>query len=321
MTRGADLEGRSVGLATAASVWRSDTDAEPTLEALARAGVRAEPVVWDDPSVDWARFDLVVVRSTWDYVGRREQFLDWAERVAAVTDLANPAPVLRWNTDKSYLLDLAERGVPVVPTVFVRAVEHRSDPAATAERVRAAVADLPGPQGDVVVKPTVSAGAKDTVRRRPGQRTGAVDHALSLLRADRDVMVQPYLSGVDTAGETGMVHFAGSFSHAFRKGALLEPGGAEVSGLYAEEEIGPRRARAEELAVAERALAAGGDRLGTDPRSLLYARTDVLPGPGGRPVLLELELTEPSFFLAADPGAAERFAAACRRRLGLTGID
>jgi glutathione synthase/RimK-type ligase-like ATP-grasp enzyme len=290
-----------VGLATAADVWRDDTDAAPTAAALERAGVRTEPLVWDDPSVDWAAWDLVVVRSTWDYVPRRDEFLAWAERVQAATDLANPASVLRWNTDKHYLRDLAATGVPVVPTTFLDAG------VATPHDVDDAVAS----RGEVVVKPAVSAGSKDTVRHAAGDREAAAAHARALLDAGRDVMVQPYLAAVDDVGETGLVHFDGVLSHAFRKGPLLAVGGGPVTGLYAEESISPRTASAAERAVAGAVLAAASRLLGVD---LLYARVDLLDGPDGSPVLLELELCEPSFFLATDPAAADRFAAAAARR-------
>ncbi|MFZ4517825.1 MAG: ATP-grasp domain-containing protein [Microthrixaceae bacterium] len=291
-----------IALATAADVWREDTDAALTQAALDAAGAAARPAVWDDPDEDWEGFDLVVVRSTWDYVPRRHEFLAWAHAVEQVTELANPAAVLRWNTDKRYLADLAAASVPTAPTTFLLATELDPEDPSTDEVVRAA---LPG-DGDVVVKPTVSAGSRDTVRHPPEHGDAAVAHATALLAAGRDVMVQPYLGDVDTFGETGMVYLGGEFSHGFRKGPLLEPGGAPVSGLYAEEEISPRVPSDAERAVADAVLAAVDARFGDG--ALLYARVDVLPGPDGAPVLLELELTEPSFFLACDGGSPVRMA-------------
>jgi glutathione synthase/RimK-type ligase-like ATP-grasp enzyme len=292
-----------VALATARDVWRDDTDAALTADALRRAGVEPVPAVWDDPDVDWADFPLVVIRSTWDYAPRRDEFVVWARRLAGCTRLANPAEVVAWNTDKRYLDDLAATGVPVVPTRFVPAGADSAQAEAQAA-IDAVTAGAPG--ADLVVKPTVSAGAKDTQRHAAGDPSAAVAHAAALATAGRGVLVQPYLDAVDDAGETGMVFFGGRFSHAFRKGPLLERGGRAVSGLYAEEDIRPRSATPAELSLAEGLLATVQDRFG-DP---LYARVDVLPGPGGAPLLLELELTEPSFFLATDPRAADRFAAA-----------
>lgn len=283
-----------VALVTAAPARHLDADLDPLVAALAACGVPADVVVWDDPAVPWAAYRLVVVRSTWDYVARHAAFLAWAEAVAGVTELANPAPMIRWNTDKRYLRDLGQAGVPVVPTVF----HEPGQPVHV-------------PPIEVVVKPAVSAGAADTGRYPPARRDEAVAHVEALLAAGRVAMVQPYLGAVDDTGETALVFFDGVFSHAVRKGPILVPGVDMVEGLYAEEDITPRQPAPAELAVAEQALAAVPAALGLP----LYARVDVVPGPDGDPVVLELELTEPSVFHAHGPGSADRFAAAIVRRL------
>ena len=286
----------SVLLASCAPALGKDEDEPLLLAALADAGVTAGVADWADTSVDWAAADAVVVRSTWDYAPRREEFLTWARTVEGVTRLFNPADVLAWNTDKRYLAGLAEAGIPVVPTAW----------AATAKELPAAL----GRWDDLVVKPTISAGARDTARFRPGEDAEAF--ARTILASGRAVMVQPYLARVDADGETGLVHLDGVFSHAFRKGALLA--GAPLGpGLYAEEEIEPRIAGEAEREVGDAVLAAVADRSGGAP---LYARVDLVPGADGEPVLIELELTEPSLFLTADDGAAARVAAAIAARLG-----
>ncbi len=269
--------------------------------ALEAIGVAATPAVWNDASVDWAAFDLVVVRSTWDYTDHREQFLEWAELVQSRTRLQNHASVLRWNTDKSYLGELVAAGLAAVPTTFLRAATH---PGMDPFSVLDAGADL-------VVKPTVSAGSKDTARYSPDQRGAATDHVARLLDSGRDVMLQPYLDSVDESGETGMVFLGGEFSHAFRKGPLLLEGPATVDGLFALEQIDPRVASTAELDLAHRTLAEVGRLTGAD--DLLYARVDVLIGPAGEPLLLEVELTEPSWFLDQAAGAPARAAAAILR--------
>lgn len=291
-----------IGLATAATAWEQDEDAPLLVPALRQLGVRAEPVVWDDPAVDWSGYDLVVVRSTWDYTSRLDEFLAWAARVEDVTRLANPSQVLRWNTDKRYLGRLAADGVSAVPTTYLLA----DDPASRrrAEDPFAITDD----GADIVIKPTVSAGSKDTARHAPGEQASATRHALALLDAGRDVMVQPYLTGVDDHGETGMVFLRGEFSHGFRKGPLLLGGAADVDGLFALEQIDPRAPSDAEIALGRTAVAACARHTGVD--ELLYARIDVLPGPTGSPILLEAELTEPSLFLEQSPGAAERAATA-----------
>ena len=270
-----------IALATAAHWPDLDEDGPEVLAALDRSGIDGEPAVWTDPAVDWASYDLVVVRSTWDYVPRRPEYLAWAE---SVPRLANPAPVLRWNTDKRYLGELAAAGIPVVPTDFVAPGEG-----------------LQVPSYEHVVKPTVSAGAADTVRFPAGADSTA--HARALLDAGRAVMVQPYQAAIELAGETALFFFAGRFSHAARKAPILVP---ELTDPFAAE-VAPSTASPEQLAVAQRALAAV-----PFAEPLLYARVDVVPGPDGAPLVLELELTEPSFFLDRAPGSADRFAAAVR---------
>lgn len=277
-----------IAIATYSGLPESDDDWLVLKAALAEVGVDAEPVAWDAPGVDWAAYELVVVRTTWDYSRRLAEFLAWADGVPA---LRNPAPVLRWNTDKRYLKDLADAGVPVVPTLW--------DPA-----------ELPTGTGweQVVIKPAVSAGAVDTARWGPGQEEDARAHLRTLADAGRTAMVQPYLSGVDAAGETALVFIDGGFSHASRKAALLADGAEPWSVLRTR--IGPTTPTTAELAVAELALAAV-----PRPADLLYARVDLIPGPDGEPVVLELELTEPSLFLANHPTAPARLAAAIAKRL------
>lgn len=284
-----------IALATVAEGWDLDEDAPLLVDALEAAGARAEPAMWDDPSVDWAGFDLVAIRSTWDYAQRPGEFAAWADRVGGLTRLVNPAHVVRWNIDKHYLGELADRGVAVVPTAYL-------EPGASEAEIARAL----GSDGEVVVKPTVSAGSRDTLRHTPAHLDAACRHAASLLSAGRSVMVQPYLRAVDRDGETGMVHFEGEFSHAFCKGPLLAPDGEPVDGLFAVERITARNPDPDELELARHALDAADQILGTGP--LTYARVDLLRDDTGRPHLLELELVEPSFFLTTDPGAASRAA-------------
>jgi glutathione synthase/RimK-type ligase-like ATP-grasp enzyme len=282
-----------IALATCRELPAGDEDAGPLLAACSGAGLDPDWRTWDDPAVDWGSYDLVVVRATWDYASRRDEFTAWA---ASVPRLANPADVITWNTDKTYLRELAAAGVPVVPTAWF-------EPGAPADWP-----DWP----DLVVKPTVSAGSQDTARYGPDERDRARAHADRLLDAGRPVMVQPYLAGIDTAGESMLVHLGGGYSHAFRKEAILRPGeSAETDALFRPEEVSGRKPTEAERAVAEAALAAvpGG------PDRLLYARVDLLPDEAGDPVVIELELTEPSLWLSSAPGSADRFAAAIRAAL------
>jgi glutathione synthase/RimK-type ligase-like ATP-grasp enzyme len=255
-----------------------DPDEPALIAALARLGVVAEGHPWDS-AVDWASYDLVVVRSTWDYIARREEFLAWTE---VVPRLANPAGVLRWNTDKRYLARLAATGVPVVPTTFVDAVDSFAPPS-----------------GEYVVKPTVSAAAMDTAKYGPGDDAAAREHVSRVLAAGREVMVQPYVASVETAQETSLLYVGGEYSHGAHKGRVLTGVGALSPNDW---DLGPREPSAAERELADKVLAAVDE-------PLLYARVDLLAGDDG-PLLLELELTEPFLFLDFDDGAADRFAAA-----------
>lgn len=291
-----------MALVTARAARGLDEDMPPLTAALAAAGAQAEIVDWDDPRVDWARFHLVVPRSAWDYAERLPEFLAWAERVARLSTLVNPLPVVRWNTDKHYLGALARAGAPVVPTWYV---EPDEDAARTLDEFLAADACR-----ELVVKPAVGAGSRDARRHARADRAEILAHIEPLLAAGRSVMVQPYLESVDTEGETALMYIDGRFSHAIRKGALLPSGASSTAGLFAPETIVPRTPAADELAAADRILAAALFE------RLLYARVDLLRDGAGMPRLLELELTEPSFFLSHAPGSAERFAAALLTRIG-----
>ena len=297
-------ESARVALATSAEFPELDEDGPALLAALADQGVKAEPAVWSDLRVDWSGYDLVVVRSTWDYHLRRDEFVAWGHRVAAATRLANPAEVLAWNTDKTYLHVLQQAGLPVVPTEWLR---------------RGDTVSLPD-EGEYVVKPAISAGSNDTNRYVAGDHDDlAVAHVTGLLADERTVMVQPYLSQVDSYGETAMLYFGGRFSHAIRKGPLLTPAMGAVEGAYRPETITPREPSEAEHTAAEQVLDALAEVAPAGRADLVYARVDLVPGPDGTPVLLELELAEPSMFLIHDGAggadAAPRFAEAIEATL------
>ncbi|TDC63824.1 hypothetical protein E1258_09720 [Micromonospora sp. KC207] len=290
-----------VAVVTCAELPDLEADDRLLLAPLTGRGVAVTVAAWDDPTVDWAAYDLVVLRSPWDYALRRDEFVAWA---ATVPRLVNPADVVRWNTDKRYLDELSAVGVPTVPTGWVPPGQPWTPPAT---------------HGEYVIKPAVSVGSQDTGRydlADPEHRELAAAHLRRLSDAGRLAMVQPYLTAVDTAGETGLLYLAGpdglAFSHAIRKGPILVGPDLGPDGLYKAEEISPRTPTANQFAVAERVLAAvpGG------ARRLLYARVDLIPGPDGMPVLVELELTEPSLFIGYADGAPDRLAAAVVAHLG-----
>jgi hypothetical protein len=265
--------------------------------ALVDAGADAEAISWDHQSVDWRRFDLVVTNSTWDSVDRPEEFLAWARCTARVTTLMNPLSALEWNIDKTYLHALASRGVPIVPTEWVVDAERWAPP-----------------PYEFVVKPSISAGGRQTVRYSPEELSAAVAHVRRLVDQGQTVMVQPYIASVDSEGETKLVFIEGDFSHAVRIGPLLAAGEGVIDRLWERavsmEVTAPTAAQ---LGTARHVLAAVQAEV---PEALLYARVDLVMGNTGEPLLGEVELVDPSLLLRfADP-AADRLAAAIVARAG-----
>ncbi|MCV7048071.1 hypothetical protein H7J08_25925 [Mycobacterium frederiksbergense] len=249
-----------------------DSDDEGLVEALRTRGLPVSWKSWDDPATLEA--DLVVLRATWDYSERVDEFLAWTR---AVRNLLNPPEVVAWSTDKHYLLDLARDGLPIVPTRYY----------AVGDTVRA-------PKGEVVVKPAVGAGSVGA--QRFVDPSAAVAHAQALQADDRAVLVQPYDPRI-SGGETALVFLNGEPSHAFTKGPILPPAGRgpefEQTGTFAAEKLGAADPADEVWEVGHAAVAAATTRFGIPARDLLYARVDIIGG-ADDPRLLELELVEPS---------------------------
>jgi len=281
-----------IAIVTARAAVGADDDEPLLLSALAAAGADVDVVAWDDPDARWDAYDLAVVRSAWDYTSRLAEFLAWARATGARTRLRNGADVLAWNTDKTYLRELAAAGVPVVPTTFLAPGDDVVMP----------------PDTELVVKPSVSAGSRNTARHAADAHAAARQHAEDLLAAGHTVLVQPYQPSVDVRGETAMLFVGGRFSHAASKAALLAPGRApSADKLFATEMTSVAGPLAAEREVAEAVL----DAAPFARDELLYARVDLVEGTDGTPLLLELELAEPSMFLPlAPPPAVAAFAAA-----------
>jgi O-ureido-D-serine cyclo-ligase len=293
----------NVALVTARPARGLDEDEPPLHLALQKAGCDVQIAEWDDANADWASFDVALLRSAWDYAERVTEFLAWVERASKLTHVLNPLPVVRWNTDKHYLAQLAAAGVATVPSTFI-------EPGDDAGQAIGKLLELHD-NAELVVKPAIGAGSRDTERHRRTELGPAVAHAKRLLNANRSVLVQPYLERVDRDGETALMFFEGRFSHAIRKGPLLPPGGVATTGLFAAESITPRVPGADEMRLAEKIVAAV-------PFGIpLYARIDLIRDDDGAPCLLELELTEPSLFFAHAAGSAEKFTAAVLRWIQL----
>jgi glutathione synthase/RimK-type ligase-like ATP-grasp enzyme len=258
--------------ASCPSLPDGDGDDAGLIAALRTRGLHARWLSWDDPETRDA--DLVVLRATWDYADRHEEFLSWTR---SVRNLINPPDLVAWNTDKHYLIDLEQLGVPVVPTRYFPVGQAVSVPA-----------------GEVVVKPAVGAGSQGA--QRFADATAALAHAAALHAQGRPVLVQPYDRRI-ADGETALVFLNGEESHAFTKGPILPPPGRapefEETGTFAAESLSPADPDDAVWEVGQQAVAAVTRMFDIDPGDLLYARVDVIGG-SDDPRLLELELVEPS---------------------------
>jgi glutathione synthase/RimK-type ligase-like ATP-grasp enzyme len=280
-----------IAIATCESPPVPDADAELLIPLLEERGSSAEPVPWTDPDADWASYDLIWISSTWDYHEHLDRFRAWLRGVWPETRVENPPELIEWNLDKGYLRELADAGVPTVPTIWTvpRADDLESEVEARGWE-------------ELVVKPTVDLGAHNLVRAAPGEVTAAVE------RIDAPAMVQPYLPSLAEEGELSLVYFRGRLSHSIRK--TPASGDFRVQsrhgGTYAPAEPAPG---AEEIGDATWAALSSHAAVGDGPP--LYARVDVVRGLDGELCLIELELIEPALFLAEAGGdAVERFASA-----------
>lgn len=257
------------------------------IRTLEQLGVQTTVCIWNDPALDWSAFDAVLIRTIWDYFEHYAAFLAWTQMLDRLgVAVINDTRVLRWNSDKRYLLDLEQQGIPIIPTYV-----------AQGSALPQALSSMAG--REVVVKPTVSGGAWHTVRGHAG--TAEFEQACARLPSSIDYLVQPFVPEVASHGEWSLMFFGSEYSHA----VLKRP----TQGDYrVQEQHGGSTAPAEPDAAI---VAAAADTLravaALEHRALAYARVDGVVV-DGRFLLMELEVIEPSLFLADRPDAAERFA-------------
>lgn len=287
-------------IATCRPLPEPDVDEGLLLDALRARGVAARMAAWNDPGERWESGPPTLIRSTWDYFRDLDRFVAWTHRAESGAPLWNGGDVVRWNAHKRYLAELSRAGHLVVPTEFV---PHGG---------RVDLGELAARRGwrDVVVKPAVSAGSFAT-RRFALDMTQNFAEArtfLHALTAERDVLVQRYVDSVDDHGERSLVWIDGEFTHSIRKTPRFSGEDERVSEALP---IAPdARAAAADVLASARALCG---RVGR-PADLLYARVDLARDVDGRPLVMELELIEPSLFLLQCPAALERLADATARR-------
>lgn len=276
-----------IALVTGSFMPKPDPETHLVVDALAQLGLQAEIVSWD-ANIDWARFSLVVVRTPWDYFQHLDKFLAWLKQVDAVTRLTNPRRLITWNCHKGYLRQLAEAGLPTVPTIWLE--RNCPNPAELL-----AADDYFRQWDDIVVKPAISIGAINILRTQPSS-PAFIEHLHQLLATD-DVLIQPFLPSIVRSGEVSLIFFGGNFSHAVRKVPCA--GDYRVQDLYG--------GSVQPYAASQREISLSQDALEALPVASSYARVDLVPH-DDHWVIMEVEMIEPELFLAADPSAACRFA-------------
>lgn len=271
-------------------------DSWPLLRgALAAEGTESSVAAWTDPTLDWAGFDLVLAMFAWGYVPHRHHFVAWAYEVEAVTRVVNSAAVLEWGTDKKYFIDLVAEGVPTVPTEWVPpGGEWRP------------------PSNDYVIKPSIANGGIGAARYVDQDATDADLHILRLHADGQTVMVQPYQATIDAEGETALIFLGGKYSHAIHKGALLRADAGVTERLWEEQVISAAEPRPDQHLLADTVMGAVARLVGPTT----YARIDLVDGPQGTPLVLEVEVVEPSLFLNLFPDAARQLASRLRSLCG-----
>jgi glutathione synthase/RimK-type ligase-like ATP-grasp enzyme len=267
-----------------------DQDDLATFSILQQRGWQCQPAVWNDPAVDWNNAGLIVLRSTWDYHLQPQAFLRWAQSCAA--NLLNEFDLISWNVNKRYLLDLEQRGVSIIPSELIAA----NSPAGQLDRILAA-----HNWAEIVIKPVFGASSFGVQKFAIASQLAEAQAHVKELLANADALIQPFLPSVSGHGERALSFIDGIYSHCIRK-TPFQKMGSEHGGQKAI--VAPEC----EIVFAQKVLS-------TLPKKPLYARVDLLPGADGEPLLMELELVEPSLFLGFDSLASARFANALERRL------
>ena len=296
---------KTLALITDESSLPIDYDMPLLLDACKAVDLTATVCNWEDTTIDWSIYDAIVFRSPWNCIENLPKFLDWCERVDSVSTLLNPLPVAKWALDKHYLADLAVYGVPVVPSTFV---DSDSTPVLALREFFITYAQTQ----EIVVKPTIGSYSRGVKRFTRSQETEAAEHITKLLRHGNKVILQPYFESIDHDGETNLIYFDGIYSHAIRKSALLmSDGTVNVPTLDFRKAC---TADENECRVAAAALVAAASHLRLE-HALLYGRVDLIRDHEGNPMVLELDICEPSLNFPFSEGSALRFVQSLSKRL------
>ena len=245
---------------------------------------------WNDKSIAWESFDAAVIRSAWDYVPVRDEFLEFAKNVETKTKLFNSYEVMKWNTNKTYLSILENKGVPIIPTKFANNLDEALPAIKWAFEKSSAVA----------IKPTVGAGAR--LAGKASTEEDAIEYVKRILEAKRTVIIQPYISSVDDEGEKAIIVINGEISHAAKKVPALTKGGhGDAAGQL-------------EITTEMKDIVKTISSAVSEWNDLLFARVDVVRM-DEKLVLMELELTEPWLFMQFRPEAGVDLFKALKHRI------
>ncbi|RZV20019.1 hypothetical protein EOJ41_09955 [Vibrio alginolyticus] len=274
-----------------------DYDMPLITDAFKNTDVQADVVFWDESNPDWSMYDAVVLRSPWTYIDKIQPFIEFCQNIEKNSVLLNPVSVIEWNSNKKYLKQLEAQGIPIVPTEIIYSaneIHHALD------RIQKCDWDVK----EIVIKPTIGAYSFGVVRFSVKDIDKIRKHVTYLLELDKGVIIQPYLHTIEEHGETNMIYFNNSYSHAIKKEALLSQHGETKTPDMEYRKI--KEASDEEKALAIRILNLVQSSLGLN-EPLLYARLDFIEDKNGQPLLLELEITEPSLSLPLTPKCTDMF--------------
>jgi glutathione synthase/RimK-type ligase-like ATP-grasp enzyme len=258
------------------------------IEPLQKLGYQVDVISWRQTSVDWKKYAVVIIRTTWDYQNHLETFLQVLKQIESQTLLANPLEIVKWNADKIYLKDLQEKGAKIVPTIWING---KLDASQVKQWFNQLESD------EIVIKPRVSATAQDTFWLKHGQED---IESLNKIFENRPCMVQPFMKAIVYEGEYSLFYFNGEYSHAI----LKTP---KTADFRVQEEHG---GIIQTINPSLDLLKAGKDVLKLISKTLLYARIDFVRTENNEFALMELELIEPSLYLCNCENAPYLFAKA-----------
>lgn len=291
------LKTKKVALVSDSDSLSVDYDMPLIIDAFKRTNVEADVIFWDNANPDWSLYDVVVLRSPWTYMEKIEPFIEFCEKVEQSSVLLNPLSVVVWNSDKSYLKLLEQKGIPIVPTEIIYSETE----------IQTALASLHESEweiNEVVIKPTIGAYSFGVIRLSIGDLDKITQHVRYLLQLGKGVIFQPYLNTIERHGETNMIYFCNKYSHAIKKEPLLAKRGETKTPDMEFRTL--KEANIEEKALAKRVLGLVQSNLELS-KPLLYARLDFIEDKSGMPLLLELEITEPSLSLPLTPKSVDFF--------------